>query len=304
MSDEDYNSESDLDYVPSDGEKVSEEEESGDEEDSSLSKEGGTGTGSKAGRKRQKKHSTVGSTRKRKGGIKLDEAASEEKGVEDAEGEKNDFAERIAEEVKAEKEAQERNRADNLWSSFLSDVGQKSKSSTSARLQSSSKEPPPASLIKPTPSPSKSSTPSTESTPQKMTITKVFDFAGEEIKVSKEVSVNSKEAQEELKKSKETEVKQTLESKPSPGLSGVGVKRAGSGLGSVLSKISKKSKIGTLDKSKLDWDVFKQQEGIDEDLKTYNKGKEGYIERLNFLSRTDHRQFEIEKNLRLSSGKR
>lgn len=86
--------------------------------------------------------------RKRKGGIKLDEAASEEKGVEDAEGEKNDFAERIAEEVKAEKEAQERNRADNLWSSFLSDVGQKSKSSTSARLQSSSKEPPPASLIK------------------------------------------------------------------------------------------------------------------------------------------------------------
>lgn len=29
-----------------------------------------------------------------------------------------------------------------------------------------------------------------------------------------------------------------------------------------------------------------------------------YIERQNFLNRTDHRQFEIEKNLRLSNSKR
>ena len=52
------------------------------------------------------------------------------------------------------------------------------------------------------------------------------------------------------------------------------------------------------DKSKLDWDSFKKKEGIEEELQIHNRGKEGYIERKQFLERTDLRQFEIEKSLR------
>ncbi len=38
--------------------------------------------------------------------------------------------------------------------------------------------------------------------------------------------------------------------------------------------------MGCLDKSKLDWEQFVEQEGIKEELTTFNKGKHGYV---NFL---------------------
>jgi Bucentaur or craniofacial development len=47
------------------------------------------------------------------------------------------------------------------------------------------------------------------------------------------------------------------------------------GLGSILSQIGKKNKISTIEKTKLDWDGFKKSEGIDEELQTHNKGKDG-----------------------------
>jgi hypothetical protein len=47
------------------------------------------------------------------------------------------------------------------------------------------------------------------------------------------------------------------------------------GLSSVLGKLGKKSKLGTLEKSKLDWDRYKRDEGIEEELKKHNKGKAG-----------------------------
>lgn len=72
----------------------------------------------------------------------------------------------------------------------------------------------------------------------------------------------------------------------------------GKGLASVLNKIGKKDKLSTLEKSKLDWNKFKQSEGIDEEIKTFNRGKDGYLEKQDFLQRTDLRQFEIEKQLR------
>ena len=37
----------------------------------------------------------------------------------------------------------------------------------------------------------------------------------------------------------------------------------------------KKPKLGTLDKSKMDWNKFIEQEGIKEELLTHNKGKDG-----------------------------
>ena len=55
------------------------------------------------------------------------------------------------------------------------------------------------------------------------------------------------------------------------------------------------------DKSKHDWEGFKTAEGIDEELQIHNRGKQGYIERKQFLERTDLRQFEIEKSMRLKN---
>ena len=48
----------------------------------------------------------------------------------------------------------------------------------------------------------------------------------------------------------------------------------------------------------MDWEKFKTDEGISEELQIHNRGKEGFIERKQFLERTDLRQFEIEKDLR------
>ena len=45
------------------------------------------------------------------------------------------------------------------------------------------------------------------------------------------------------------------------------------------------------------------EEGIGEELAIHNRGKEGYIERKAFLDQVDHRQFEIERDLRLSKMK-
>lgn len=79
------------------------------------------------------------------------------------------------------------------------------------------------------------------------------------------------------------------------------VKPQKGGLSSLLGQLGKKSKISTLEKSKLDWQNFKQNEGISEEIETFNKGKDGYLERQDFLQRTDLRRFEIEKQLRAKS---
>ncbi|NWX39389.1 CFDP1 protein, partial [Steatornis caripensis] len=132
----------------------------------------------------------------------------------------------------------------------------------------------------------------------KVTITKVFDFAGEEVRVTKEVDSTSKEAKSFLK---QQEKWQSAAPASHPTVSGV---KRPSGMSSLLGKIgSKKQKMSTLEKSKLDWENFKEEEGIVEELAIHNRGKDGYIERKAFLERVDHRQFEIERDIRLSRMK-
>lgn len=47
-------------------------------------------------------------------------------------------------------------------------------------------------------------------------------------------------------------------------------------MGSILNRLGgKKPKMSTLEKSKLDWDMFKTEEGITEELAIHNRGKEG-----------------------------
>ena len=40
---------------------------------------------------------------------------------------------------------------------------------------------------------------------------------------------------------------------------------------------SKKQKLTTLEKTKLDWNNFKRSEGIDEDLESHKKSKDGWV---------------------------
>ncbi|XP_076112839.1 craniofacial development protein 1-like [Mytilus galloprovincialis] len=291
MSDEeDYSSGSDEDYVPSDGEAVSEEECSGDEEDLDLLKaEGGEDVKTSGKRKRKKKPDIL--QRKRKGGIKLEGELVNKAETEEEMKARKELEENIKEEQKQRKEEQEKKKADDLWSSFMSDVGTRPKKAS-----------PSPSVTSPAPSGSKSATKTevkasdSTTTNKKITITKEYDFAGEIVKVTKEVDQNSKEAQSELKKQESVGV-----SSASPGLAAIGIKRPG-GLGSVLDKINKKQKISTLNKSKLDWDQFKKDNKLEEDLTLHNKGKLGYLERQAFLNRTEQREFVKERDLRLSQS--
>lgn len=132
---------------------------------------------------------------------------------------------------------------------------------------------------------------------KKVSITKTYDFAGEAVIVTKTVDKDSLEAKHIKKEeTKKAEPKQSVMP-----VGCVGVKRSG-GLSSVLGQIGKKAKLSTLEKSKLDWDVFKEQEGIQEELQNFNK--DGYLEKQAFLKRTDERQFEMERDLRQGIKKR
>ncbi|XP_011182189.1 craniofacial development protein 1 [Zeugodacus cucurbitae] len=216
-----------------------------------------------------------------------------------------------------ESEEEDKSRSDALWADFLGDVKPKnSEPTTKAKAQASTatvngvsaasatnglhtpKQPAVKSEEKKSTSDEK---PAEMKKTVKVTVTEVLDFAGEEVRVEKVVNADS------VKENKET-VKRPVASTSAlrAGLP-AGLKRpmaggsgGGSGLGSILNQIGKKKKISVLEKSQLDWKSFKQNEGIEEELQTFNKGKDGYLERQDFLQRTDLRQFEIEKNLRQS----
>lgn len=305
MSDEeDYDSSEDEDYVPSEGEAVSEEENSGEEENLDALKEDGEPV--KTGkRKRKPVNQKQTAARKRVGGIKLDEETVTPVGEQDN-GNK-ELEKQIKLEQQLKKEVQEKKRADDLWSSFMSDVGKRPEKkpvaspglgSLTSSVSKSVPDKQPVVGTKTSVEETKSPVAVQKST---ITVTKVYDFAGEAVKVTKEIDVNSKEGMAELKKQQETVATPSKETDNIVTTSSSGIKRPGVGLGGVLAKINKKQKIGTLEKSKLDWEEFKQKEGINEELKIHNRGKQSYIERMNFLQRTDQRQFELEKSLRLNT---
>ncbi|XP_024880619.1 craniofacial development protein 1 [Temnothorax curvispinosus] len=276
--------EDDEDYVPdgADCDPVSEVEsegeiESGPEDENDENKRD---TGRKRGTKRSKGRKSKKAKHRRTldGGRTLEEGSKEE------------------EECKEKKELteeEEKKRADSLWADFMKDtaVG-KSKPQNSINSINKSKERSPP-IQKP-------------KVQEKVKITKVFEFAGEEVKVEKEVSVDSAEARLSLSAAENSAAKPQESTSPAAKERGGrgGAKRVGlGGISSVLGQIGKKAKISTLEKSKLDWDNFKKQENIEEELNTHNKGKDGYLERQDFLQRADLRQFEIEKQLR-NSGRR
>ncbi|CAH2091024.1 unnamed protein product [Euphydryas editha] len=114
---------------------------------------------------------------------------------------------------------------------------------------------------------------------------RIFEFAGETI------VVENNTIKEKIKTPESADTVKKLEG-PSRG--------RGGGLSNLLGQLNKKNKLSTLEKSKLDWNTYKKEEGIEEEIVNHNKGKAGYLDRRDFLERTDVRQYEIERDLRMS----
>ncbi|XP_010774445.1 craniofacial development protein 1 [Notothenia coriiceps] len=224
-----YSSNEDADYVPSDDNLSEDDLNECEKEDPLNDSDTVPRDGSDSKKKRNKKDISV---RKRKKGVLK---------VDNEEGDGAEAEERPQEEVeqltKVGPKAEEKlkKKSDDLWASFLSDVGTRPKESAPAAQSGST---------------------------QKVT--------------------------ERLKP-------------PPPCV--CSVKRP-AGMSSIMNRLGgKKLKMSTLEKSKMDWDAFKSEEGITEELAIHNRGKEGYVERKSFLDRVDHRQFEREKAVRQSNVK-
>lgn len=292
-----YSSNEDADYVPSD-DNLSEDDINECEKEDPLHEDDTVPHPSDVSRKKKKKKDI--SVRKRKKGVlKVEGQEKECGGVEEAEPPQK-TADQPAEE---EDDVKLKKKSDDLWASFLSDVGHRPKQSdapsqpgTTQKLEASDSKSAPV------------SSPTKASESAKVTITKVFDFAGEEVRVNKEVSADSREAKSYMKKESAAQEEEDGDKEQSSPASefppGPSAKRP-PGLSGLLGRFGgKKPKMSTLEKSKMDWDAFKSEEGITEELAIHNRGREGYVERKNFLERVDHRQFELEKAVRLNNMKR
>ncbi|EFA00183.1 craniofacial development protein 1 [Tribolium castaneum] len=237
---------SDEDYVPDKKEEnVSEVESDGDPESDFSDSENVSGKA----KKRRKQ-----SSKPRK----------KQKPIEEEEVVNNSAPKQVSEEEK-------KKLADDIWADFMKDTGFQSKKDVAKNLPTNSNKPTTVDNAKKT----------EEKKPETVKITQVFKFAGEEVKVEKEVAKDSIDARLSNKSSEP----------------GKPVKSKG-GLSGILSQLGKKTKISTLEKSKLDWDQFKKEENLQEELQNHNKGKDGYLERQDFLQRADLRRFEIEKEIR------
>ncbi|KAM6409171.1 craniofacial development protein 1 [Rhynochetos jubatus] len=286
MSDaEEYSSAEDEDYVPS-GAEYSEDDVS-----ELVAEEVADSPRPPRGRRSPRRPA---SRKRKKGGLLLEPDEKEEEKAQPNEEEEEEEVDDV-EQVERNREEEEKKKEDALWASFLSDVGQKPKAVAATQVTQAKKAEEERSGKKLQEKPKEIEKPKDSG---KVTITKVFDFAGEEVRVTKEVDSTSKEAKSFLK---QQEKRQSAAPASLPTVSGV---KRPSGMSSLLGKIgSKKQKMSTLEKSKLDWENFKEEEGIVEELAIHNRGKDGYIERKAFLERVDHRQFEIERDIRLSRMK-
>ncbi|XP_042352373.1 LOW QUALITY PROTEIN: craniofacial development protein 1 [Plectropomus leopardus] len=293
-----YSSNEDADYVPSD-DNLSEDDINECEKEDPLHEGDSVPHPDKVIKKKRKKND-LSMRKRKKGALRVDKEEKDDGGEEKVQPPQEEVDNLT--EVQEDEEAKQKKKSDDLWASFLSDVGCRPKDPTPVS-QSSTTQKNDSSVSKVAPLSSETKA----SEPAKVTITKVFDFAGEEVRVNKVVSADSKEAKSYLKcqdtQQEENGDEDESSSPTKPPLPGPSAKRP-AGMSSILGRIGgKKQKMSTLEKSKMDWDAFKSEEGITEELAIHNRGREGYVERKNFLERVDHRQFELEKAVRQSNMK-
>lgn len=162
--------------------------------------------------------------------------------------------------------ASQMEKSEELWASFQSEVGTRPKDCTAAsQSQTAQME---AGLM----SLPLGSRVNKDPKLAGVSITEVFDFAGEKVWVSKKVSADSREAKSYLRnwsyKTKERDDKGWS-------LPGQSSKRPAGILRVLGDTGGKKAKMSSLEKSRLDWDAFKSEEGIAEELAIDNRGRGG-----------------------------
>ncbi|KAK0137063.1 Craniofacial development protein 1 [Merluccius polli] len=196
-----YSSNEDADYLPS-ADNLSEDDmnecvkEDPLEDDDSVPQ---ASDGAKKKKRTKRKEDNLGMRKRKKGVLKVDEDKEEGKSddgtvTHETEEEPSEKVVVVAEEVKLKK------KADDLWASFLSDVGTRPKQAASPAESSSTEKAEASSPRKPTVSMEPKAPASAKpAEPSMVTITKVFDFAGEEVRVTKEVAADSREAKGFLK---------------------------------------------------------------------------------------------------------
>lgn len=232
--------EDDEDYCPTnDKSEISESESDYDSEGGKIKKSDNPET-AKKGKKRKKT-----STKRNSKSARLQVHESEEK---------------FEEVEQQEQDVDDKSRVDALWADFLGGSNDDSYSSSKKENTSIPTNSSESSL------PEKKISKEPEKVQQEtVKITKIFDFVGEKVEVVQEV--------------KPEEIKVPNESK-NPSTSAMGslfgaTKKTTGGVGSILEQLNKKNKISTLEKTKLDWESFKNKEGISEELQTHNKGRDG-----------------------------
>nr|XP_030719175.1 craniofacial development protein 1 isoform X2 [Globicephala melas] len=178
-------SEEDEDYVPSGGEyseddvnELVKEDEVDGEEQTQKTKE------------RKRKSQSIPARKRKQGGLSLEEE-DEEDANEESGGSSSEEEDGAAEPEKGiESEDAKKKKEDELWASFLNDVGSKSKVPlrTQVKRREEAEETSSSKLLV------KAEELEKPKETEKVKITKVFDFAGEEVRVTKEVDATSKEA--------------------------------------------------------------------------------------------------------------
>lgn len=139
-------------------------------------------------------------------------------------------------------------REDALWADFLGGTEEPAE----PKKESAASSKPALSAAKPTTS--KLNIPARKPPAD---INEIFEFAGEKVEIPAKTSAPQT----------------TAETSPAPKFAGV--KRPSGGLSAALNQLTKKNKLSVLEKTKIDWDGFKSNEGIGEELQTHNRGREG-----------------------------
>lgn len=148
---------------------------------------------------------------------------------------------------------------------------------------------------------------------------KTYDFAGEKVTVREEIkskrrSIASTFGLDSRKRRRESapilsrteseersEGSSTSDNQPQP--SGTKRSRPVSKLNSLVSRLTKRPKMTVLNKTSLDWNKFKKDNSIEEDVKNEAKS-EDFLGKQDFLTRADHKQFELEKDIRAQQARR
>jgi hypothetical protein len=120
-----------------------------------------------------------------------------------------------------------------------------------------------------------------------VSITHTYEFAGKTITEEKLVPASSETARVHLSSSASPAPTTSENGKPARRPPPKKRASAFDSAAASRNKAAQPAKINTLEKSRLDWAGFVDKEGIGDDLKKWNKGDKGYLDRQAFLGRVD-----------------